>query len=65
MKNFADRLKERITALSNPTVLGLDPMAEYVPEEMLQYWGKQVEDKAMATSMAIYEFNRMGRRSCR
>lgn len=59
MKNFADRLTERITALSNPTVLGLDPLAEYVPQEMLLYWGNQVEDKAMATSMAIFEFNRM------
>lgn len=59
MKNFADRLTERITALSNPTVLGLDPLAEYIPQEMLLYWGNQVEDKAMATSMAIFEFNRM------
>lgn len=59
MKNFADRLTERITALSNPTVLGLDPLAEYIPQEMLDYWGKQVEDKPMATSMAIYDFNRM------
>lgn len=59
MKNFADRLTERITALSNPTVLGLDPLAEYVPSEMLAYWGSQVEDKSMATAMAIYDFNRM------
>ena len=59
MKNFADRITERITALSNPTVMGLDPLAEYIPEEMLAYWGKQVEDKSMATSMAIYDFNRM------
>ena len=59
MKNFADRLTERIKVLSNPTVLGLDPTAEYVPDEMLLYYGKQVEDKSMATSMAIFEFNRM------
>lgn len=59
MKNFADRLTERITALSNPTVLGLDPLAEYIPEEMLEYWGSQVEDKSMATAMAVYDFNRM------
>lgn len=59
MKNFADRLTDRISALSNPTVLGLDPVADYVPEEMLLYWGSQVEDKAMATAMAIYDFNRM------
>jgi len=59
MKNFADRLTDRIAALSNPTVLGLDPLAEYVPEEMLHYWGKEIEDKSMATAMAIYDFNRM------
>lgn len=59
MKNFADRLTDRISVLSNPTVLGLDPLAEYVPEEMLQYWGKEIEDKSMATAMAIYDFNRM------
>lgn len=36
MKNFADRLTERITELNNPTVMGLDPLIEYIPEFLLQ-----------------------------
>jgi len=59
MKNFADRLTDRITALSNPTVMGLDPLVEYIPQEMLLRWGSQVENKEMATAMAIFDFNRM------
>jgi orotidine-5'-phosphate decarboxylase len=59
MKNFADRLTEQIERLGNPTVMGLDPSVEYIPDEMLHYYGNQVEDKSMATAMAIFEFNRM------
>ncbi len=57
-QHFSDRLLERIEKMGNPTVMGLDPLAEYLPEELLQAWGKEIEDKSMATAMAIYEFNR-------
>ncbi len=59
MKNFADRLTAQIEKTGNPTVMGLDPLVEYIPDEMLLYYGNQVEDKSMATAMAIFEFNRM------
>lgn len=32
MQNFADRLSGKIRACSNPTVMGLDPLFEYIPE---------------------------------
>ena len=59
MKNFADRLTEQIERFGNPTVMGLDPLVEYIPDEILLHYGNQVEDKSMATAMAIFEFNRM------
>jgi orotidine-5'-phosphate decarboxylase len=43
MRNFADRLTDKITALSNPTVMGLDPSVEYIPQELLMQWGSQIE----------------------
>ena len=32
MKNFADELVRKIAELENPTVIGLDPKLEYIPE---------------------------------
>jgi len=58
MRNFADRLSEAIEKKNNPTVMGLDPLIEYIPKEMLAYWNEHVEDKAMASAMAIYDFNK-------
>ena len=59
MRNFADRLTDKIASLSNPTVMGLDPSIAYIPQELLMQWGSQIEDKEMATAMAIFDFNRM------
>jgi len=57
MKNFADRLTERIEALSNPTVMGLDPKLEFVPEEIMSRHSRLTDDPAAAAAEAIYEFN--------
>lgn len=57
MKNFADRLTDRIEALSNPTVMGLDPKIEFVPEEILNRHRKLADDASIASAEAIYEFN--------
>lgn len=59
MKNFADRLTGRISALSNPTVMGLDPLVDYIPEEILSRCGRESENRQTATAEAIFEFNRM------
>jgi orotidine-5'-phosphate decarboxylase len=58
MRNFADRLTERIDALKNPTVMGLDPLIEYVPDPIRIRFEKEISDPHLATAMAIYEFNR-------
>lgn len=34
MSNFADKLTQKISEMNNPTVMGLDPILEYVPEHI-------------------------------
>jgi orotidine-5'-phosphate decarboxylase len=57
MKNFADRLTERIEALSNPTVMGLDPKLEFIPEEIVSRHLRLSSDPAIVSAEAIFEFN--------
>jgi orotidine-5'-phosphate decarboxylase len=56
--NFADRLTQRIQETRNPTVMGLDPMLDYVPASILDYFRHECDDAAMASGLALYEFNR-------
>ena len=35
MKNFADSLVRKIAELNNPTVMGLDPKLEYIPQLLI------------------------------
>lgn len=56
--NFADRLQDRINRLNNPTVIGLDPVLDYVPETLREYFVQNCDDRSMAAGMAIFEFNR-------
>ena len=58
MMNFADRLGAKIRQTNNPTVMGLDPVLDYVPESIRTYFREQCDDAALATGLAIYEFNR-------
>ena len=58
MKNFADDLARKIAELNNPTVMGLDPRLEYIPEDIRQKWLKDLApDTELAAACAIYEFN--------
>jgi len=57
MFHFADKLTNRISDLSNPTVVGLDPrlnqIPEFIRERALEEWGQTTEGVAEA----IIEFN--------
>lgn len=60
MNNFADRLLEKIEETGNPTVMGLDPLIEYVPECITKKYtgiGKSYNAEE-ATALAIIEFNK-------
>ncbi len=58
MKNFADLLTNRIKELDNPTVMGLDPKLEYIPNEIVAKWVMEYpDDNDRSTAEAIYEFN--------
>lgn len=58
MNNFADRLARRITQTGNPTVLGLDPVLDYIPTGILTSSQKQTDNLTQAAGLAIFEFNR-------
>lgn len=55
MRNFADRLIERIGEMNNPTVMGLDPRLEYIPECVRARYNSG--DPEQDAADAIYEFN--------
>lgn len=57
MKNFADRLTEKIKQTKNPTVMGLDPMLSYVPESLRKIAADHHSDPLEAAGEAIYLFN--------
>lgn len=58
MRNFADRLVERIRELNNPTVMGLDPKLEYIPSEIVSKWVMEYPDNNdISTMEALVEFN--------
>ena len=57
MMNFADRLLARIAELDNPTVLGLDPMLEYIPEQLVKNIRKNCADPLQAAGLIITEYN--------
>ena len=52
MKNIADRLIDGIESKNNPTVAGLDPRVEYLPDEL-----KKLATSKESASKAITEFN--------
>lgn len=57
MKNFADRLTEKIKATQNPTVMGLDPMLDYVPAALREQASSRFADPAEAAGEALFLFN--------
>ncbi len=58
MQNFADRLEAKIRATGNPTVMGLDPMYEYIPASIRESVTYLTQDPGMAVGMAILAFNK-------
>ncbi len=60
MMNFADRLLKKIEECNNPTVMGLDPKLDYLPETMLDEKIKTAgEDAQAVTAEALWEYNRL------
>lgn len=59
MKGAAfDRLIEKICETGNPTVVGLDPRLEYVPEYIRKAAADKHGDGMKAAAAAIYKFNK-------
>ena len=52
-----DRLIEKIIEMKNPTVVGLDPKLEYVPEFIRRRYLEQDGLTLKAAAKAIYDFN--------
>lgn len=52
-----DRLIQRIIELKNPTVVGLDPKLEYVPDYICEKHFKEEETTLKAAANAIQEYN--------
>ena len=58
MTNFADALTRKTKEYNNPTVMGLDPKLEYIPEPTREKWLKDLAPyEELAAACAIYEFN--------
>ena len=53
-----DKLQEAIIAKKNPTVAGLDPKPEYVPDHILKACYEQYGETLQGAAEAIYQFNR-------
>lgn len=59
MKNFADRLSEKIKNLQSPIVMGLDPLLSYVPDTIREKYKGASMEPAFCAAQAIGEFNKM------
>jgi orotidine-5'-phosphate decarboxylase len=53
-----DTLQEKIIALKNPTVAGLDPLPDYVPKHIMDSHIAEKGETLEAAADAYYEFNR-------
>jgi len=52
-----DRLQEKIDAMKNPSVVGLDPALEHIPAEILYKHFKERGETLEAAAYAVCEFN--------
>ena len=59
MINFADYLVKKIEEMDNPTVIGLDPKLDYIPDSVKEY-AEQLfpEEPTKPTAKAIWIFNK-------
>ncbi len=53
-----DILQEKILKLQNPTVVGLDPRPEFIPEHIMQRHLRQKGETLDAAADAFFEFNK-------
>jgi len=58
MVNFSNRLAAKIMAKKNPSVLGLDPKLEYIPDSIKEKALKQNSCPYKAAAESILEFNK-------
>ncbi len=58
MKNFMDLLIDAINRVDNPTVMGLDPNLDFVPEHIVMDVVNRIEDPQERAAEMMYEFNR-------
>lgn len=56
--NFSDRLGKAVKQKTNPSVLGLDPKLEYIPESIRKKYAKDCDNHFQAAANSILEFNR-------
>ena len=56
--NFSDRLGKAVKEKNNPSVLGLDPRLEYIPESIKERCRQQVDNAFQAAARSILEFNK-------
>ncbi len=60
MRNFADDLVRKIAQCGNPTVMGLDPKLEYIPDSIKEHAEQVFPDEPLkATAKAIWLFNKV------
>jgi orotidine-5'-phosphate decarboxylase len=52
-----DRLQDKIIAMKNPTVVGLDPRPEYIPPQIMDKCIAEKGETLAAAAAAYYEFN--------
>ncbi len=57
MQHFADRLTNRISELDNPTVVGLDPRLNQIPEHIRTSAMEELGETTEAAAEAIIDFN--------
>ncbi len=57
MQHFADRLTNRISKLGNPTVVGLDPRLNQIPDYILASSKEEYGETIEAAAEAIIDFN--------
>ncbi len=55
--NFSDRLAEQIQQKQNPSLLGLDPKLEYIPDSIKKKAFEKNTSKYKAAAQSIVEFN--------
>ncbi len=57
MQSFSQKLKQAIALKQNPTVMGLDPLLEYIPEDFKAERRARLRDPDEYLTALLFEFN--------